>query len=227
MKVEHQGQKTKILVVGGGGHAKVVLDALRCNSYEIVGILEADVHLVGTDVCGIPVIGTDADAWRFFQEGVTHAVVAIGHLGNYSVRKKCIQRLLEIGFELDTIIHKSAVVSPYAQLQQGTVVLAGAIINAGARVGAHCIINTGAIVEHDVVLGENVHVAPKAAISGGSTVGDNCLIGMGSSVIQGRTIGDDCVVGAGSVVIRDIPDRTTVVGVPAKVIRGGGTCRYM
>ena len=166
MNVEHQGQKTKILVVGGGGHAKVVLDALRCNSYEIVGILEADVHLVGTDVCGIPVIGTDADAWRFFQEGVTHAVVAIGHLGNYSVRKKCIERLLEIGFELDTIIHKSAVVSPYAQLQQGTVVLAGAIINAGARVGAHCIINTGAIVEHDVVLGENVHVAPKAAISG-------------------------------------------------------------
>ena len=220
MTKAHRTLRKRILVIGGGGHAKVVLDALRGRSYDIVGILESNKDKIGSCVCGVPIIGTDEDAVRYFEEGVTHAVVAIGHLGNGAARMHCIQHLQEIGFQMDPIVHKKAIVSPYATIGDGTVVLAGAIVNAGSCIGNHCIINTGAIIEHDVIVGENVHVAPRATISGGSIIGDGTLIGMGSCVIQGRVIGRNCIVGAGSVVIRDVANGTTVIGVPSKPLKG-------
>lgn len=211
----------KILVIGGGGHAKVVIDALLANSYEIAGVLEASEDRIGTLVCGVPIIGCDADASRLYNEGVREAVVAIGHLGNGAIRQRCITQLREIGFHLPAIIHPRAVISPFAHIGDGTVVFAGAVVNPDARVGENCIINTGAVVEHDVVLGENVHVAPRAAISGAARVGSGTFVGMGSCILQGRTVGMNCIVGAGSVVLRDVPDGMTVVGVPAVCKKGG------
>lgn len=210
--------KKKILLIGAGGHSKVVLDAINCEIFEVVGFLQNDPSSIGSTVCNVPIIGQDKDMKMFREQGVTHAVIALGHLGKWQLRDKLYTTLLESGFEPATIIHSSAVVSKYAKLGRGTVILAGAIVNAGATIGENCIINTGAIIEHDVSIGNNVHIAPKAAIAGTSSIGDNSFIGIGSSVIQGIKIGKECVIGAGSVVLKNVEDYSMVYGVPAQVI---------
>lgn len=209
----------KVLLLGGGGHAKVIIDAMRCGMYEIEGILENSRDKVGTMVCGIPVIGTDQDLSRFFDQGVKNAVIAIGHMGDGSTRHRLAQQLRSIGFRLPAIIHPQAIVSPLAQIGDGTVVFAGAVVNPCAQIGENCIINTAAVVEHDVILGKGVHIAPRALLSGGVDVGEDTMVGMGSCVLQGRIVGKRCIIGAGSVVTHDVGDDETVVGIPARCIK--------
>lgn len=211
--------RIKVLLLGGGGHAKVVIDAMRCGAYEIEGILESSCDKVGTMVCGIPVVGTDQDLTHFFAQGVQDAVIAIGHMGDGSIRRRLAQQLRSIGYHLPTIIHPQAIVSPFARIGDGTVVFAGAVVNACAQIGEICIINTAAVVEHDAVVKDGVHMAPRALLSGGAVVGEDTMIGMGSCVLQGRSVGKHCIIGAGSVVIHDVNDGETVVGVPARCIK--------
>lgn len=210
--------KKKILLIGAGGHSKVVLDAINRGFYDVVGFLQNDPSAIGNIVCDVPVIGQDIDIKKFREQGITHAIVALGHLGNWQLRDKLFSILLDAGFEPAIIIHPSAVVSTYAKIGMGTVILAGAIVNPGAIIGENCIINTGAIIEHDVSVGNNVHIAPRVVIAGATTVGDNSFIGIGSTVIQGISIGKECIIGAGSVVLSKIEDNSKVYGVPAQMI---------
>jgi UDP-perosamine 4-acetyltransferase len=203
-----------IVVAGGGGHARSVIEALRqAGEYDPVAVTDP---AASGAIDGVPVVGTDDELERLLRDqGVGAAVPGVGGVGSNDLRAAVFQRLDEIGFELPPVVHPSAVVAASAAIGAGSVVLAGAVVGAGASVGRNVIVNTGALIEHDVVLGDHVHVATGAALGGAVRVGEGAHVGLGASVMQGVAVGARGVAGAGAVVIRDVPDGVTVVGVPA------------
>ena len=202
---------TDLLILGGGGHAKVVIDVARAAGFAPAGIL--DPAPAGLAVLGVPVIGDDGRAEELFAAGYRRAFVA---LGSNRVRRRIGLRLREIGFELPALVHPAALVSPSAILGAGVAVMARAVINAEARIGDFTIVNTGAIVEHDCVLGEAAHVAPGSAIGGGCVIGAEVLFGIGAAARPGIRVADGAVVGAGSAVACDIAAGDVVGGAPAR-----------
>lgn len=206
------------VIIGAGGHAKVVLDALKLNGEKIIGFTDAKYH---EDMyCdGFPVLGTDACLERLFSEGVKKAVIGIGHVGNYQIRKKVYSHARDIGFSFPNVIHPAAIMADSVLLGEAVFFNAGCIVNADARISDLCIVNTGAVIEHEVVLEEGVHVAPSATVLGGACIGANTFIGAGSIVLQGVHVGMNCIVGAGSVVLHDVEDGTVVAGNPARFLK--------
>jgi UDP-perosamine 4-acetyltransferase len=202
----------RVIVIGGGGHAKVVLDVLRATGWEPAGLL--DPSPAESVVDGVPVLGGDELSQSLFDQGYRNAFVAIGR---NDLRRKLGARLRQIGFEVVTAVHPSAIVSPSAMIGRGVVVMPLGVINAAARIGDFAIINTGAIVEHDCVIGEAAHVAPRSAMGGNVTIGEEVLFGVGSVARPLSVIGARATVGVGSVVIGEVPPGQTVVGSPARV----------
>lgn len=208
----------KIVLIGGGGHCKVVIDIIKnIREYDIVGITEKKID--ADKVLDVPIIGDDSVLKNIYKSGVEYAFISLGAIDNVKLREKLYKKVKNIGFKVPKLIHKSAVVSPYAKIGEGTCVMAGAVINAGVKVGNNSIINTGSIIEHDCIIGDNVQISPGAILAGNIKVKNNSLIGMGSNIIQGVTIGENVTIGAGAVVINDIPDNLVAVGMPAKIIR--------
>lgn len=202
-----------IVVLGAGGHAKVVIEALRvAGRYAVAGCIAP----AGSTVLDMPLLGGDDILPGLRARGIGHAIVA---MGSNDRRLALGRRLGAMGFELGTVIHPAATVSPSARIGRGVAVLAGAVINAEAEIGDHAIINTLAVVEHGCIVGEGAHVAPRAALGGDAVLGRLSLLGIGASVVPGRRIGDQVVVGAGAVVTGNLGDRVTAVGVPARVIK--------
>lgn len=209
----------KIVLVGAGGHCKVIIDIIKSTGiYEIVGVTDkaCDKEKFVLDV---PIIGDDSILDDLYKAGVKNAFVCIGALQNIVVRDKIYNNLKNIGFNIPVLIHKNAMVSPYANLAYGTCVMAGAIVNPGTIIQENCIVNTAAVIEHDCRIERNTHISPKACIAGAVNIGCNTHIGMGSSVIQGVYIGDNVIIGAGAVVIEDIVDNVVAVGIPSKIIK--------
>ncbi len=211
----------RLLVVGGGGHGKVVADVARACGCELVGYADADaakLHTVvepgGTRVVVLQeaVLAAVRDA-----EPLPHGATALAlAVGNNRIRQQLAQRFGQL--PLPALVHPSSVISPSAFTGQGTVVFPVAVINADARIGAAVIVNTAAVVEHDCVIEDGVHISPGAVLAGGVHVGERSWIGAGATVIQRVRIGADVIVGAGAVIIRDVPDRVTVVGNPGKIL---------
>lgn len=208
----------RIVLIGGGGHSKVVIDIIKSNyEFEIVGITDENFQV--KEVCNIPVLGDDSILEELFDKGVEYAFICIGISKNFDLRNKLYEKIKNIGFKIPTLIHRQAIVSPYAKIGQGTCVMAGAIINSYAQIGENSVINTGAIIEHDCIIGDNTFISPGAILGGNVIIKKNSFIGMGSKIIEGKIIGNNVIVGAGAVVIDDIPASCTAVGVPAKVIK--------
>lgn len=211
----------RVILIGGGGHCKVVVDAIiAAGVFEPVAILDA--RHVGESILGVPISHSDQDVQHWRDLGVRLAVVTVGSVGDPSSRIMLARRALDAGFELATVVHPSAVVSPSAEIGAGTYVGPGAVINAEARVGKCCIINTGALVDHDCLLGDFVHLAPGVALSGAVSIGDRSHVGTGSALIQQVKVGADTVVGAGSTVVRDVPAGVVAFGSPCAVRRQRG-----
>ncbi|HEY8362210.1 MAG TPA: acetyltransferase [Tissierellaceae bacterium] len=208
----------KIVLIGGGGHCKVIIDIIRSTAeYEIIGI--TDKNNIGQKVLGVPIIGDDEILEELKNKGVDYAFICVGAIDNIQKRWGIYDKLKEIGFKMPILIHRDAIVSRYALIEEGTCVMPGAIVNSCAYIGKNCIINTSSVIEHDCVIEANTHVSPKAVLGGEVKIGENSHIGMGSTIIQGIRIGNNVTIGAGAVVINDIPDNSVAVGVPAKVVR--------
>jgi UDP-perosamine 4-acetyltransferase len=208
----------KVIGLGAGGHAKVVIEILQADDgYELVGLLDRKPDLQNQRVLGVPVLGNDELLPILKNEGIRHFFVGLGSIGDTTPRR----RLFELAWHYDmqpvNAIHPQAIVSPSADAGQGVTMMAGAVLNACASLGANVVINTGAIVEHDCVIGDHVHIATGAKLASTVQVGAGAHIGAGATVRQCLTIGAGAIIGAGAVVIRDVAPHTVVVGVPARV----------
>jgi len=199
-----------ILVLGAGGHGKVVADCALSCGLVVAGFVD-DAVRPGLQILGIPVLGPMSELPRL-RAAAGAVVVAIG---DGATRVGLIEHSRSIGLRIPALIHPSATVSRFASIDDGTLVLAQAAINAGAQVGLGVIINTGATVDHDCIVGDGVHVCPGAHLAGNVRIGRFSWIGIGSCVKQGTVIGRNSVIGAGAAVVSDVADGTTVVGVPA------------
>lgn len=192
-----------IILMGGGGHAKVLLETLQSLNYPLRGI--TDPHLaIGGTLFGLNVLGND-DIIPHYSPDEIELVNGIGALPNdRGLRTQLFNRFSQQGYHFKTVINPTAIISPSVQLLIGVQVMAGAIIQADTRIANNSIINSGAIIEHDCHIGEHVHIAPGAILSGGVEVGDHVHIGTGAVIIQGIKIGTGSIIGAGSVVTRNV-----------------------
>ena len=204
----------RLVLIGAGGHARVVLDAARLAGWTIDGLVDRDGS--GREVDGARVLGDDNALAMVRERGATHAVVAVGSVRPGALRADLFARLVSAGLEPAVIIHPSATIAASASVGPGSVVLAGAIINPGAVIGRNVIINTGAVVEHDCVVGDAVHLSPRSVLGGNVTVEAGAHVGIGAVVIQGLTIGAGALVAAGATVVDDVAPGITVLGVPAR-----------
>lgn len=207
-----------VIIIGGGGHAKVLAAALCAAGTSIVGITEADSSKYGENIFGIPIIGNDLIIEQYKQESIM-LVNGIGSTRTTTARTAVFNTFKSKGYTFASVIHPSAIVASGATINEGAQIMAGAVIQTGAVIGENSIINTGAVVDHDCIVGNHVHIAPRAVLSGMVTVGDESHIGTGATIINGISIGKNCLIAAGAVVIKNVRDRATVMGVPAREVQ--------
>jgi len=204
-----------IIIIGAGGHAKVLVDALLAAGIAPTGLIDADPRRHGATVLGIPVLGGDG-MLAGFDRGQVVLVNGIGSTGHPDLRLAVQARLAALGFVFRTVIHPAAIIAAEVTVGDGAQLMAGAVVQTGTRLGAGAIINTRAVVDHDCRIGAHAHIAPGAVLCGDVRVGAASHVGAGATVVQGSTIGDGCLIGAGAVVIRDVADGVRVQGVPAR-----------
>lgn len=211
----------EIVVIGAGGHARVVLEILRAaGGHRCVGLLDQDPALQGSVIDGIAVLGLPNQLHRLRQQNVRGVAIAVGE---NRARLSYVELVRQHGLELITLIHPAAVVASTAKIGGGCVVAAGAAVAAAARIGEAAILNTNCVVDHECEVDAGVHVCPGALLAGRVRVDRGAMIGLGAKVLPCLSIGAGAIVGAGAVVIRDVPAQCTVVGVPARVLAGPGT----
>ena len=209
----------EIMIIGAGGHAKVIIDIILQrkkilnDNLVIKGIL--DDTFKGNEekkIFGIPIVGKINKILELSSD--IYYIIAIGNNG---VRKKIAQNYEKIKYI--TLIHPKAVIAENVSINIGTVLMAGSIVNPYTKIGKHCIINTGSIIEHDNIIKDYVHISPGATLCGGVIVEEETWIGSGSTIIQGLIIGRKSTIGAGTVIIRNIQSFSKIVGNPAKYIK--------
>jgi len=208
--------KNKILLIGGGGHCRVILDTLSSDrKYLVAGIIDVQ-QKVGLKIFETSVIGTEKDLAKYHKAGIKDCFISMGSVGDPKLRVKFYRLAKRIGFSFPNIISPLATVSKRASFGEGNFIAPGVIINAGTVISDNCIINTGAIIEHDCIIDNFVHIAPGVVLSGGVEIGQYSHIGTGSIVIQGIKIGANAVIGAGSLVVEDIKSKVIAYGSPCK-----------
>ena len=201
----------QVIVIGAGGHGKVVADIVLSRGDALLGFLD-DGKAPLTEIAGIPVLGKISDYKNYPDASF---VIAVGS----SAVRASIARQLD-GVHWYTAVHPAAVVSRLSvQIGEGSVVMANAVINPSAHIGKHCIINTAAVVEHDNHIGDYAHISVGAKLGGTVSVGSHTWVGIGAAVSNNVSICDCCMVGAGAAVIHDIKESGTYVGVPARKIK--------
>ena len=205
-------KQKNLILIGGGGHCKSVIDVAESAGYNILGILDMPEE-VGKSVLNYKVIGTDEEIPQYADR--TEFIITVGFIKNPAIRIRIYNRIKEAGGKLATIIASTAHVSRYAALGEGTVVMHQAVVNAGAHIGENCIINTFCNIEHDAVIGNQCHISTGTMVNGDCKVGDRVFIGSQSVLANGITVGEEIIVGAGSVVRKSISEKGVYAGNPA------------
>ncbi|MFC5588749.1 acetyltransferase [Sporosarcina soli] len=203
-----------IIMIGAGGHAAVLAETLIAQRRVIMGYTAPREE---KEFLNLPYLGTD-NVIATYNPDEVELVLGLGTITISSIRKSIFEQLKSKGYLFTNVIHATAIVSPSVQIGNGIQIMAGAILQANASIADNTIINTGSIVDHDCIIGSHVHLAPGSTLSGGVRIGESCHIGAGASIIQGIAIGAETMVGAGSVVVKNIEDKKTVYGVPAKEV---------
>lgn len=198
----------KVIIIGAGGHGKVIADIIIASQDTMIGFLD-DRSEKGSLVSGYPVLGTSSDCALFPD---CSFVIAIGV---NQIREAMAKRY---HLKWYTAIHPSAILGSDVQVGEGTVIMANAVINASAVIGKHCIINTGAVIEHDNVIEDYAHISPHATLCGTVRIGKLTHIGAGAIIKNNCCVPADCTIGAGGVVIKDIQEAGTYVGIPVRRI---------
>lgn len=209
----------KILLIGGGGHCKSVLDSLlELNEYVEIGIVDKK-ESIESSVMGIPIVGCDDDLPKLYNNGYHYAFVTAGGIGNPTLRIKLFNLLSRIGYEIPNIIDSSAKVSKHAQIEKGVFIGKNAIVNAGAVIQNGGIINSGSIIEHDCNIGVFVHIAPGTVLGGEVTVGENSHVGSNATIKHQICVGSNTIIGMGSVVINNIKNNMMAYGNPCREVK--------
>ena len=211
-------KKNSIIIYGCGGHGKVVLDILLEAKENVLGFIDDDLKKKGKKINGFPVLGN----WSVLTQNKS-AKVALG-IGNNDVRKNIYEKASREGVGIASAIHPKSVISRFAKIGKGVVIMAGAVINPSVTIEDGVVVNTGATVDHDCHLKRFCHIWPGAHLAGTVSVGECSYIGTGAAVIQNINIGNCAMIGAGSVVIADVPDHVTVAGVPTRILKKDKTC---
>jgi UDP-perosamine 4-acetyltransferase len=199
-----------IIVIGGGGHGRVVIDALLRSGAVVAGVIDPDRLVAGRLPATVPWLGGD-DALASHPPTRYRLANGVGGIGTPQ-RRRLFETFHQAGYAFALVQHPAATVAlSGVTLGEGCQIMAGAVIQTGAHIGADVIVNTRAAVDHDCVVGDHSHVAPGAVLCGDVIVGEDTHIGAGAVVIQGVRIGRGCIIGANATVLRDVPDGTTMV----------------
>lgn len=204
-----------LVVLGGGGHASVLVDILKQQSRKIIGIVFPDVVLQRRIMADLPHYQSDDDILKFVCSDVL-LVNGIGWLPGEQLRKELFLRFVRVGYQFETVISSQAIVSSYAEIGEGVQIMPGAIVQVGAKIGDNTIINSGAIIEHDCLIGRHNHIAPGSTLSGQVTTADQVYIGTGAKVINNLDIGPNSVIAAGAIVTKPVPGGVIVYGARSK-----------
>lgn len=208
-----------LIVVGGAGHAKVLVSTLLLQQRTILGFVDPKEALPA--LLGVARLGGD-DEVSLHSPLEIRLVNGVGSVGSTTLRRVVYEKFRQKGYFFDQVIHTSAEVAPETDVGEGVQIMARAVIQPGTRLGENVVINTGVLIDHDCCIDAHAHIAPGAAVSGSVHVGRGAHVGTGASIIQGIDIGEGSIVGAGAVVIRNVPAGSIVVGVPAKQLAGQG-----
>ena len=200
-----------IIVIGAGGHAKVVLNALLNNGFRVRGLVDHDVTLHGQSVLGCPILGDDS-VLEACDPRQTVLANGIGMPRDSRLRRTIFERLRQHGFSFPVLVDASAILGDEVTLGEGAQILAGAVIQPGTAIGDNTIINSRATVDHDCVIGAHAHIAPGATLCGGVILGEGCLVGAGAILLPGIRIGDATIIGAGCTVRHPIASNTIFLG---------------
>ena len=207
----------KIIIIGAGGHGRVVLDILRNNHhFELAGFLDSNPALHRNHIEELPILGDISIINNLADQGITAAIVAIG---NNQIRQKYAKILENDGFQLINAIHPTAHIAQNASLGKNIVACAGVTVSPHVSIADSVICNTGSTIDYECEIHNAVHICPGVHLAGRVKVKSAAFIGIGSNIIQGLTIGESSIIGAGSVVLKNVPDYSTVVGVPAAVVK--------
>jgi len=205
----------EIILLGGGGHAKVLIDLINTSmQFEISGILDTQLE-IGTKVLNVSVLGDDDLLSGLYSKGIKNVCIAIGSVKDNARRRILFDKVKQMGFLVPYLLHPQTIISKNVHFSEGVQIMAGVNVQTDSLFKKNTIINTGAIIEHDCSIGSHAHICSGAVISGGCTVGDGAFIGAGATVMQGINIGQYVTVAAGAVVVKDVPDGSMVKGVPA------------
>ncbi len=206
--------RSGLIVIGGGEHARVVIEAIRTGGgQDLLGFIDPERCEETARRLGVERLGGEG---ALEAHPGAFGVLGFGALATRSRRVEAVERFTPRLAGWATVVHASAWVSPTAFIGEGAVILARAVVQTGARIGAHCVVNSGVIVEHDVVLGDHAQLAPGVILGGGARVGPLAYVGLGAVVRDHVAIGGGATVGMGAVVVKDVPDGARALGVPAR-----------
>ena len=202
-----------IILLGGGGHCKSVIDVAENAGYNIIGILSDVKENIGQTVLGYPIIGTDDNVSDWIDKACF--VVTVGQIKSNTIRITLHQRIISSGGRLATIIVPDSYVSKHACIGEGSVIMHKAVVNSNARIGRGCIINTFANIEHDTIIGDFCHISTGAMVNGSCEIGHSTFIGSGTVISNNISIAEHCIIAAGSVVRKSLTKSGLYAGNPA------------
>jgi len=206
-----------VIVIGSGGHSKVLISILQMLSIPIIGITDINAVKNEKSIPGLRFLGDDHAILRY-QACTINLINGLGSVKSTQKRRMIFEKFKMEGYSFFTIIHPSAIIGPGVEISEGVQIMAGAVIQPGSSIGDNTIINTGACADHDCLIGKHVHLAPGVTLSGGVEIGSGTHVGTGTNIIQNIKIGSNSLIGAGSLVLDDLPEGSLAYGNPARVV---------